>query len=72
MIPELKQADTGRNATSNTIPQKSSIDIDRISFLDLDATEEENARFERPINIWIWTSVCLGLFLGAFLYGKPP
>jgi hypothetical protein len=70
MAPKVEQADAAGDATGNTTPQQSSIDIEKISFLDLDATEEKTARFERPISGWAWALVCVGLFLGSLLYGK--
>jgi hypothetical protein len=70
MAPKVEQAVTAGDATGNTTPQQSSIDVETISFLDLDATEEKTARFERPISGWAWALVCVGLFLGSLLYGK--
>jgi hypothetical protein len=70
MAPKVEQADTAGDATGNTTPQQSSIDIEKISFLDLNAAEEKTARFERPISGWAWALVCVGLFLGSLLYGK--
>jgi hypothetical protein len=70
MAPKVEQADTAGDTTGNTTPHQSSIDIEKISFLDLDATEEKTARFERPISGWAWALVCVGLFLGSLLYGK--
>jgi hypothetical protein len=70
MAPKVEQAVIAGDATGNTTPQQSSIDIDKISFLDLDATEEKTVRFERPISGWAWALVCVGLFLGSLLYGK--
>ncbi len=69
MAPKVEQADAG-GVTGNTTPQQSSINIEKISFLNLNATEEETARFERPISGWAWALVCVGLSLGSLLYSK--
>jgi hypothetical protein len=70
MAPKVEQADTAGSVTGNTTSQQSSLDIEKISFLDLNAAEEETARFERPISGWAWALVCVGLSLGSLLYGK--
>ncbi len=69
MAPKVEQADTAGDTTGNTTPHQSSIDIEKISFLNLNA-EEEIARFKRPISGWAWALVCVGLSLGSLLYGK--
>jgi hypothetical protein len=69
MAPNVEQADPG-GVTGNTTPQQSSMDIEKISSLNLNVAEEETARFERPISGWAWALVCVGLSLGSLLYGK--
>ena len=70
MDPKVEQADTAGDTTGNTTSGRSSIDLEKISSLNLIATEEESARFERPISGWAWALVCIGLFLGSLLYSK--
>ena len=70
MAPKVEQVAIAGDVTGNTTPQQSSIDIEKISFLNLNAAEEEAARFERPISGWAWALVCVGLSLGSLLYGK--
>jgi hypothetical protein len=67
---KIEQADTAEDTTGNTASGRSSIDLEKISSLNLTPIEEESARFERPISGWAWALVCIGLFLGSLLYGK--
>lgn len=52
----------------------STTDIEKTSSLNFNreqVVEEEQApQYERSINNWQWALVCVGLFLGAMLYGR--
>jgi len=51
----------------------STTDIEKTSSLNFNreqVVEEEAPRYERPISNWQWALVCVGLFLGAMLYGQ--
>ena len=44
----------------------SSVDIEK---REPDGPDPAPIRFERPIGNWQWFLVCVGLYLGALLYG---
>jgi len=53
----------------------STTDIEKTSSLNINRDEEQvdeapAPQYERPISNWQWALVCLGLFLGAMLYGE--
>jgi len=50
MALKVEQANTAGDATGNTTPQQSSIDIEKISFLNLNTTKEKTTRFKRLIS----------------------
>ena len=44
----------------------SSVDIEKI---EPGGSDPAPIQFKRPINNWQWFMVCVGLYLGALLYG---
>jgi hypothetical protein len=45
---------------------KSSVDIEK---RESDGPDPAPTQFKRPISNWKWFLVCVGLYLGALLYG---
>jgi hypothetical protein len=71
MASKAEEAGTPGDTTGDTTPRhEPSVDLEKSSSLNLTGAEEPAVQFERPISGWQWTLVCVGLFLGALLYGK--
>jgi hypothetical protein len=64
LAPDFSDNNTG---TTTPVP----VDLEKTSSQNL-TTPTEDAEFKRPISNKSWALVCVGLFLGALLYGEPP
>ena len=73
MASKVEESGIPGDTTGDTTPRhEPSVDLEKSSSINLTGAEEATVQFERPISGWAWTLVCVGLFLGALLYGKFP